>query len=130
MVQGGFMKIDIEDVGEDKEKSKTKNKKDANAAIVSFNTCGKKFDSNYERNKFFRGLHGWKQIIRKNKKKYTYKREGLLDEIPHIKVASSAFIVALNHLEEILDYLEEWEPKVQFKTFKIKINKRGAFDDE
>jgi hypothetical protein len=89
------------------------------AVLVSFDTCSKRFESNHERNTFFRGLYGWNQVIKKKDKKYTYRREGLLDDIPHIKVDNSVFIVALKRFQEILEYLREWEEKVNYKTFRV-----------
>ncbi len=83
------------------------------AVLISFDTIPEKFDSNYDRNKFFRGLYGWKQVIPKNKdESYSYKREGVLDAVPHIKVADSAFIIPSEGIESIMRYFEEWSDKV------------------
>lgn len=89
------------------------------AILVCFNINSEKFESNYERNKFFRGLYGWKQIIIKKEKKYVYRREGLLDEIPHIKVDQSSFIIPEKEFEKIIRFFEGWADKVIWKTFKI-----------
>ncbi len=93
------------------------------AVLICFNVRSKKFDSNYERNKFFRGLYGWKQIIKKEtkegNKKYVYERGGLLDEIPHKKVDQSAFIVEMQEAERIFKFFEEWTDKVIWNTFKV-----------
>jgi len=94
------------------------------AVLICFNVRSKKFDSNYERNKFFRGLYGWKQIIRKEtagggKKKYVYEREGLLGEIPHKKIDQSSFIVEMQETERIFKFFEEWTDKVIWQTFKV-----------
>lgn len=89
------------------------------AILITFSVCSEKFESNYERNKFFRGLYGWKQIIRKEKKKYIYRREGILSRIPHIKVDESVFIIAKKHLEEMERFLEEWEDKVIWEMFDV-----------
>lgn len=96
-----------------------KNKNGKVAALVSFDCHSDKFDSNYERNKFFRGLYGWKQVIKKRNTIYKYKREGLLDEIPHIKVDNSVFIVAMKEMERILNYMRKWEDKIDYKAFKV-----------
>ncbi len=94
--------------------------KDGNVAVlISFNTHSEKFQSNYERNKFFRGLYGWTQIIRKESSEYRYEREGLLNEIPHIKVDSSVFIVAFQEMQRILNYMEEWDDKIDYDFFKV-----------
>lgn len=91
------------------------------AILICFSVKSSKFESNYERNKFFRTLYGWKQIITKSegKKKYTYRREGLLDDIPHKKVDQSSFIVDLSDFERVIDFFEEWEDKVIWNTFKV-----------
>ena len=96
------------------------------AVLISFNTESVKFESNSERNKFFCGLHGRKQIIVKNEKRYEYKREGLLDEIPHIKVDNSVFIIAMEHMEKMMQFFDEWEDKVEVKTFPVLLDRSEA----
>lgn len=92
-------------------------KKGKTAVLISFDTKTDKFESNYERNKFYRGLYGWVQKIRKGEKCYEYRKKGLLDEIPHIKVDNSVFIV--REMEKILDYLRDWDEKVEYNTFDV-----------
>ena len=87
--------------------------------IIKFNTRSDKFDSNYDRNKFFRGLHGWKQIIPSEKKRYLYKRSGLLDEIPHAKIADSVFMVAIENMKQVIDYFEQWEKKIDYEITEV-----------
>ncbi len=87
--------------------------------LISFDMDCSKFDSNYERNKFFRGLYGWEQVIRKNNSVYHYHREGVMNEVPHIKVDNSVFIVAMEEMQRILDYFGEWESKIHWKTFQV-----------
>ena len=90
------------------------------AVLITFSIKSQKFESNYERNKFFRGLYGWKQMIRKTKEKvYTYHREGLLDKIPHSKVDQSSFIIPEDEIDKILKFFKEWNDKVMWKIFKI-----------
>lgn len=89
------------------------------AVIITFSVKTKKFDSHYERNKFFRGLYGWKQIVRKKKKRYVYNREGLLDEIPHFKVDQSLFLIAKRHLERMRKFFEEWDDKIKWDAFDV-----------
>jgi len=94
------------------------------AILICFNVRSEKFESNYERNKFFRGLYGWKQMIKKEtsdgeKKTYVYEREGLLDEIPHKKVDQSSFFVDMDDAEEIFSFFEEWTDKVMLNAFKV-----------
>ena len=92
------------------------------AVLICFSVKTKRFRSNYERNKFFKALYGWKQIIIKERKTYVYKRNGLLDLIPHIKVDQSSFIIPENHFKKIINFLEEWEDKVIWKSFKVLID--------
>lgn len=87
--------------------------------LVTFTTRSKNFDSNYDRNKFFRELYGWKQTIPKEKKTYEYHREGLLDEMPHMKVGQSSFIVPADNFDRLMEFFDEWHNKVMWKTFKV-----------
>ena len=98
---------------------KIKDRNGKKAVLISFSTHSEKFKSNYERNKFFRGLYGWNQIIKKKKCKYEYRREGLLDEIPHIKVDNSVFIVAMKEMERLMKYMKEWEDKIDYDFMNI-----------
>lgn len=108
-------------------------KKEKEAVLVCFSIKSEKFESHYERNKFFRSLYGWKQMIRKEvsvekgkqktqEKVYTYKRGGLLDEIPHMKVDQSSFIVEQDDFDRIMNFFKEWHDKVMWKNFKILLN--------
>jgi len=99
------------------------------AVLIAFSVQSEKFESHYERNKFFRGLYGWKQMIRKEvivskkekpkEKFYTYQREGLLDEIPHEKVDQSSFIVPEDDFNKIEKFMKEWGKKVMWRAFKV-----------
>ncbi len=93
--------------------------------LIRFKTDTNKFNSNYERNQFFRGLHGWKQIVIKRtrqthgpngvsviEQRYVYPRSGLLNEVDHVKVADSAFIVAMEDMKTMMNFFKEWEEKV------------------
>ena len=91
----------------------------ANAVIITFHTHTERFESAYERSKFFRELHGWKQTVPKNGKRYLYRRSGLLDEVPHIKIADSAFIVAMKNMQRMLQYFKEWSDKVEYDMMEI-----------
>ena len=92
------------------------------AVLINFDTDKNKFKSDYERNKFYRGLHGWKQIIPAEKGNYCYDRKGLLNDIPHIKVADSAFIVELRNMQKMMDYFEEWADKVHCEMMRITLD--------
>ncbi len=89
------------------------------AILISFNTKSEKFDSAYERNKFYRKLYGFKQVVKKEKKTYTYRKEGLLDEMPHMKIADSTFVIARDHINQIRRFFSDWEDKVMWKTLKV-----------
>ena len=90
--------------------------------LITFSVKSEKFDSNYERNKFFRELYGWKQIIPTENKRYEYHRDGLLDEMPHKKVAQSSFIIPEDNFDEMMEFFEHWHKKVMWKTFKVLLN--------
>jgi hypothetical protein len=87
--------------------------------IIRFRTLSDRFDSDYERMKFFKELHGWKQTVPRENKKYVYHRSGLLDEVPHVKVADSVFIVAMEHMRQIEKFFDEWEDKVEYDAIEI-----------
>lgn len=118
-------------------------KEEKKAVLVCFSVQSGKFESHYERNKFFRGLYGWKQMIRKEvmvegkkpktqEKVYTYRREGVLDEMPHKKIDQSSFIVPEDDFERITGFLKEWHDKVIWKTFKVLLeeNFEDFFEEE
>jgi len=87
--------------------------------IITFHTRTEKFDSDYERNKFFRGLHGWKQMVPGENKRYLYKRTGLLDEIPHAKIADSVFMVAIENMRRVMEYFDQWENKIDYEMTDV-----------
>ena len=94
------------------------------AVIISFHTKSDKFVSDYERSKFFRELHGWKQTIPRENKKYTYKRSGLLDEVPHIKIADSVFMVAMENMRRMMEFFDEWSDKVDCEMMEVMMNRK------
>jgi len=89
------------------------------AILIKFSIESKNFDSNTERNKFFRELYGWKQIVTKEEKRYTYDRKGLIDEIPCTKIDKSMLLIQKEYVNEILNFLEEWEEKVNWHLFNV-----------
>ena len=89
------------------------------AFIITFHS--KSFDSDYERSKFFKELHGWKQIIPKEEKSYEYRRKGVLDEVPHVKIADSVFMIAAEHMKRMEEFFRQWEDNVEFETTEIMI---------
>jgi hypothetical protein len=94
------------------------------AILISFDTESEKFESNSERNKFFTELHGRNQVVVKDSGRYEYHKEGLLDEIPHIKVENSVFIIAMEHMKRMMQFFGEWEDKVDVKTFPVLLKKK------
>ena len=96
-----------------------KKKKGRTAVLISFDTIRENFKSASERNRFYWNLHGRKQVVVKSSGRYEYNREGLLEEIPHIKVANSVFIIAIEHMKRMMKFFNEWEKKVELKTFPV-----------
>jgi len=105
------------------------------AVLITFTVNTSKFDSMSERNKFYKELYGWKQIVKKEEKRYTYRREGLLDEMPHIRVDKSMFIIMKRHMNMMRRFLEEWEDKIKWDTFDVLLDEkrekmlRGCLDE-
>ena len=93
------------------------------AVLIAFSVKSQKFESNNERNKFFRALYGWKQVVPKEDKEYVYQREGLLDQMPHKRVDQSSFIIPENSFDKIFEFFDEWSDKVIWKNFKILLEK-------
>lgn len=89
------------------------------AVLITFNVQSKNFENNTERNKFFRMLYGWKQVVPKEDKEYVYQREGLLDEMPHARIGKSSFIVPENNFDKIFEFFDEWSKKVIWRNFKV-----------
>ena len=92
------------------------------AVIITFHTT-KRFESDYERSKFFRELYGWKQMVPKEEKKYFYRRNGIMDEIPHIKIADSVFIIALRNMQKMMRFFEEWNDKVDYDMMEVMLRR-------
>jgi hypothetical protein len=99
-------------------------KKDNTAILISFDTVKEKFESPSERNRFFWELHGRKQVVIKQSGRYEYNKEGLLEEIPNIKVADSVFIVAMEHMKRMQEFFNEWQDKVEFESFPVLLDER------
>ena len=106
------------------------------AILITFTVNTSKFESMSERNKFYKELYGWKQTVKKQEKRYIYRRNGLLDEMPHIKVDKSIFIIMREHMEKMRRFFDEWDDKVQWDEFDVLLNKekekilRRCFEDE
>jgi hypothetical protein len=93
------------------------------ATLIAYDTKRDNFSSLYERNKFYRGLFGYKQTVKENGKVYKYDKPGLLGSVPHIKVDDSVIIVADDNAQQFKDYLQEWGDKVAYKTYKVLLDK-------
>ncbi|MFH8080763.1 MAG: hypothetical protein QXO84_02680 [Candidatus Aenigmatarchaeota archaeon] len=89
------------------------------AILICFTINTKKFKTIYERNKFFKELYGWRQVIKRDKRNYEYRRKGILDEIPHIRVDQSMFIILEKHLQLMRMFFDEWKDKIEWKEFKV-----------
>jgi hypothetical protein len=94
------------------------------AILISFDTNSEAFESPYERNKFFAELHGRKQVVVKDGKKYEYQRDGLLDEIPNLRVDNSVFIIMQEHMRQMEQFFNAWQDKVMFKSFPVMLGNR------
>lgn len=94
-------------------------RKKGEAMLFTFHTKSKAFASPSERNRFFSGLYGRKQIVRRSGKEYIYRRRGLLDTIPYIKVDDSVFIVSKSNARKIIRFFERWQDKIEFNMFTI-----------
>lgn len=57
------------------------------------------------RAKFFSGLYGG--LNKSNYGRYTYRRKGLLDEMPHIRLSRAVIIVRTKDKEKILEFLQD-----------------------
>ena len=94
------------------------------AVLISFDTNAEKFESPYERNKFFSELHGRKQIVISQGRRYEYRRPGMLTDIPNIRVDNSVFIIMQEHMKMMERFFREWDDKVMFKSFPVLISGR------
>lgn len=93
--------------------------KEIKKVLITFSINGKTFKSAYEKNIFYRGLYGWKQIVKKQSGIYKYEKGGLLNQIPHEKVDNSIFIIDKGNEEAIRDYFKQWHNKVMFQMFEV-----------
>jgi hypothetical protein len=106
------------------------------AVLITFSVKTDRFQNRTERNRFYKELYGWKQTVKKQEKKYVYERDGLLDEIPHIKVDQSLFIIMREHMRRMQEFLDEWEDKIKWDMFDVLLNDeqqkllKRCFDDE
>lgn len=95
------------------------------AILISFSTNNNRFSSSSERTKFFEELYGRRQIIKRERRVYEYNREGALPR-SHIKVDNSVFIIAMKHMQEMMNFFDEWKNKVQVKSFPVLLDDQDA----
>ena len=105
------------------------------ATLVCFSVRGEKFDSASERNKFFRGLYGWKQTVKTEdaegkEKEYTYERHGVLDRVPHKKVDHSSIIIDEDRTDDIFRFFRSWANKVMWRTFRVMLEEEDELESE
>jgi len=98
------------------------------ASLLTYNTSKGDFESVYERNKFYRGLFGYKQTVRKNGKEYEYEKEGLMDEVPNVRIDDSVFILAKKNTSRVKSFFTEWEKKVSYHVFTVLIDDQTILD--
>lgn len=91
--------------------------------LIAFSIKSSKIKNGSEKSKFFKQLYGWTQTVPKENKTYSYYREGVLDEMPYVKVNQSSFIVPEENYDDIMDFFDEWHSKVMLKTFKVLLDK-------
>lgn len=98
------------------------------ASLLTYNTHREEFESVYERNKFYRGLFGYRQTVKKNGKKYEYEKEGLMDRIPNARIDDSVFIIGNRKIGEVEEYFLEWGEKVSHHVFKVLVEDKKIID--
>ncbi len=98
------------------------------ASLLTYSTKKKNFDSVYERNKFYRGLFGYRQTVKKNGKTYEYDKDGLMDRIPNLRIDDSVFIIAEKRTHQVREYFLEWEPKVSYHIFTVLIKEQEIME--
>ncbi len=98
------------------------------ASLLTYKTYRKKFDSVYERNKFYRGLFGYKQTVKRNGKRYEYEKDGLMDEVPNIRIDDSVFIIVKDYTNKVDEYFQSWGDKVSHHIFKVLIEDKAMIN--
>ena len=118
-----------------KEMQRTRDERvmERSATLVCFSVRGEKFDSASERNKFFRGLYGWKQTVRTedaggNEKEYVYERHGVLDRVPHKKVDQSSIIIDEDKAGDVFKFFRSWANKVMWRTFRVMLDEEDELE--
>lgn len=69
-------------------------------------------------NQFCRRFYGY--LDRSNLGKYTYRRPGFLDEIPHVKVIRGVVIVGMEDVRKVTNFLKEFGAEVHTWTVELR----------
>lgn len=93
------------------------------AILLTYDTERERFASRSERNKFYRGLYGFEQTVEQNNKVYHYEKEGVLDAVPHAKIADATFIIPATEASPVKQYFKTWAGKVNYHTYSIHLTK-------
>jgi hypothetical protein len=114
---------------QNKKADNMKTKRITNRGVIITFTVKSGAKKNSEKTKFFKKLYGWTQTIPGKNKEYEYHREGVLDEVPHKKIAQSAFIIPEQDFEKIEEFFEQWQKKVIWNPFKVLIEDDSIFEE-
>ncbi|MFN4133062.1 MAG: hypothetical protein ACK4GQ_01655 [Candidatus Hadarchaeales archaeon] len=76
-------------------------------------------------NQFCRKFYGY--IDRSNRGKYTYKRPGFLDGIPHIPVIRGVVIVKTEDADEVVHFLKRFRAEVHSWTVLLRPEDEKVF---
>lgn len=106
------------------EKRSVKKKEYKKVVLVTYDTQKENFKSLYDRNKFYRKLFGYKQKVKKNDKYYEYEKDGIVDEIPCLRIEDSVFLIPEENYPQLEKYLKKWENKVNYQSFDILLKER------
>jgi len=80
--------------------------------IILYRIRTKTTKSNTE--KFCREFYGY--MDKSNYGKYQYRRKGLLDRIPHVKLIRGAIIIKKENCDEITQFLKKFNAEVHVRT--------------
>lgn len=99
------------------------------ASLLTYKTHRDRFESMYERNQFYRGLFGYKQTVKRNGKTYEYDKDGLMDEVPNVRIDDSVFIIDREFRDKVEAYFVEWGEKVTHHLFKVIIENPSMIEE-
>ncbi len=76
--------------------------------------------SQKERNEFSRQFYGY--VDKSNYGRYSYKRKGWLDQVPHLKPVKSVIILRNEDAQKVVDYLELFDAKLFIREIVLTQN--------